>query len=994
MWKWLTMGVVAFTLLVPVAQAARDITGPLDVVQGYPNDGPSTANTNGWPPNEVPRQICDDQITTKFLHFKGEVETTGARITPAMGETVVTGVTFTSANDAEARDPIKYELSGSNESIDGPYTLIASGDIKDFAGAAVWPRRTKTTTPMRFTNTVAYKHYQILFPAIRNPAGADSMQIAEVELLMDVFKATQPEPKDGAILPPNLPLFRWTKGDTAVLYSVYLGTSPDLTEADLKASRKSGQPLYYHLSPPFEPLEPGVTYFWRVDQIDAAGNVYTGDVWSVLAAPKKAYNPEPRDGDKWLSTTTLLSWSEGVGASSHDLYFGTDEAAVAARDASVSKGTLNVPAYDPGLLLEKTTYWWAVDETIANVKYPGAVWSFTTEGGGGGIRGDYFLGTTPSGTPAMSRIDPEVNFNWAAEAPDATLPTNGWSARWTADLDIAITDTYTFYVTSEGGTRLRIDGKLMIDQWVSWVPTTYASLPIRLERGIHSLELEFADFDRNAQQELYWSTATMPQVIIPAGPLQPPVRARAINPSNSAANVRQDTLLMWGAGDKADVHQIYFGTDEQAVADATPETAGIYRGEQAQDETTFDLGELDWNTTYFWKIDEVNDAEADSPWKGSVWSFTTADFLVVDDMETYTDDEGNRIFESWLDGYQDDTNGSLVGYIDAPFAEQTIVNTGKQSMPFEYDNTGTSYSQAERVFSSPVNWTVNDVNQLTLFVRGYPAVGEVAITETAGKISLTGSGADIWGNSDQFTYAFKTLTGDGTMVARVTNIGPGTNTWAKGGVMIRDSINGNSMQAMMAMTANTDGTAGNGASFQYRATTGGASANADSITVVAAPYWVKIERSGVTLSGYTSNDGKLWSSVGSMLIEMTDPVCIGLAVTSHVATEQRTYQFDSISTTGSVSGAWKGAVISAAVHNSNEPLYVIVEDSTGKKATATNATAVTTGAWTEVKIPLSDFAGVNTTKVKKLILGVGNPAGPASGGLGRIFIDDIRVTKP
>ena len=70
-----------------------------------------------------------------------------------------------------------------------------------------------------------------------------------------------------------------------------------------------------------------------------------------------------------------------------------------------------------------------------------------------------------------------------------------------------------------------------------------------------------------------------------------------------------------------------------------------------------------------------------------------------------------------------------------------------------------------------------------------------------------------------------------------------------------------------------------------------------------------------------------------------------------------------------------------------------VEDSTGKKATATNATAVTTGAWTEVKIPLSSFAGVNMTKVKKLIIGVGDPASPVADGIGRIFVDDIRVTK-
>ena len=133
--------------------------------------------------------------------------------------------------------------------------------------------------------------------------------------------------------------------------------------------------------------------------------------------------------------------------------------------------------------------------------------------------------------------------------------------------------------------------------------------------------------------------------------------------------------------------------------------------------------------------------------------------------------------------------------------------------------------------------------------------------------------------------------------------------------------------------------------------------------------------------------------IGSTIITMEDPVYIGLAVTSHVAGEDRTYQFDSITTTGAVSGAWQGAIINAAVHNSAQKLYVTVEDSAGKKATATNDTAVTTGAWTEVKIPLSNFAGVNMTKVKKMIVGVGDPASPAADGIGSIFVDDIRVTK-
>ena len=117
-------------------------------------------------------------------------------------------------------------------------------------------------------------------------------------------------------------------------------------------------------------------------------------------------------------------------------------------------------------------------------------------------------------------------------------------------------------------------------------------------------------------------------------------------------------------------------------------------------------------------------------------------------------------------------------------------------------------------------------------------------------------------------------------------------------------------------------------------------------------------------------------------------------MTSHVAGTDRTFQFDSISSTGAVSGAWQGAVISAPTHNSAQPLYVTVEDSAGKKATATNADVVGAAAWTEFKIPLSSLAGVNLSKVKRLYLGVGDRNAPQADGNGLIYVDDIRLTLP
>ena len=161
-----------------------DVTAAGDAVQGVPNDGVTTGGSdNGWPEGETPDLALDDDTATKFLHFKGNAEPTGIQVTPAAGATVVTGITFTTANDAPERDPAAFELYGSNDSIDGPYTLIASGDIADFIGATAWPRLAKNETAITFENDAAYAHYQVLFPTVRDAAAANSMQIAEIELI-------------------------------------------------------------------------------------------------------------------------------------------------------------------------------------------------------------------------------------------------------------------------------------------------------------------------------------------------------------------------------------------------------------------------------------------------------------------------------------------------------------------------------------------------------------------------------------------------------------------------------------------------------------------------------------------------------------------------------------------------------------------------------------------------------------------------------------------
>jgi hypothetical protein len=168
----------------PAPAGPKDVTAPGDIVQDVPPHGETDwSGDHGYPPNEHPGLAIDNNTGTKFLHFAGDVEPSGIQVTPLDGPSVVTGITLTTANDAENRDPVTFELSGSNEGIDGPYELIAAGDIVDFAGEEAWPRFTMNATPITFANETAYAHYQLLFPTVRNPDADNSMQIAEIELL-------------------------------------------------------------------------------------------------------------------------------------------------------------------------------------------------------------------------------------------------------------------------------------------------------------------------------------------------------------------------------------------------------------------------------------------------------------------------------------------------------------------------------------------------------------------------------------------------------------------------------------------------------------------------------------------------------------------------------------------------------------------------------------------------------------------------------------------
>ena len=544
------------------------------------------------------------------------------------------------------------------------------------------------------------------------------------------LKASGPIPIDGALYADTWANLNWSTGDTAASHDVYFGDNFNDVNDGAAETFIGNQTLTFLIVgfPGFafpDGLVPGTTYYWRVDEIEADGATkHKGDVWSFLVPPMKAYNPVPLDGAKFIEQNVDIEWSPGWGAKLHTVYFGENFDDVNNAAGGLPQGDRT---YDPGTLEIGKLYYWRVDEFDGVTTHKGDVWSFTTIRPGGGIRAQYYRGGSLSGSPVINTKDANINFNWAAESPDTMLDVESFSVRWTGELEVEFSEAYTFYTNTDDGVRLWVNDQLIIDRWVDRRAPTEAKGTVELIGGQRiPFVMEYYESGGDAVAELRWESPSLPKQIIPDAAFSLPVKASGSNPSNGAVDVTQTPVLEWGAGDFAASHEVYFGTDADSVKNADT-SSPEYKGSSNLGAESYDPGQLEWNTTYYWRVDEVNNTNDDSPWTGNVWSFTTANFLIVDDMESYNDiNEGepgsNRIYLAWVDGYDNPaTNGSVVGDPNGPpFAELTIVHSGSQSMPYIYNNA-VGKSEATLTLTDTRNWTVNGVNRLVIWYIGDPA---------------------------------------------------------------------------------------------------------------------------------------------------------------------------------------------------------------------------------------------------------------------------------
>ena len=398
-----------------------------------------------------------------------------------------------------------------------------------------------------------------------------------------------------------------------------------------------------------------------------------------------AWRPNPKDGALLALTWGTLSWSAGDWAVSHDVYIGEnfDDVNNGAADTFVGNQSatdiiVGFPGFPfPDGLVPGMTYYWRIDEVNdANTASPwkGDVWSFSI--------------------PPKTAYSP-VPADAAESVPlDAEL---SWTPGFGAKLhNVYFGDNFDDVSNAAGGP-----------------PSPRATFappgPLELAKTYY---WRVDEFDPPfTHKGAVWSFRTEGTAASP-------------NPARGAVDVSPTPTLKWTPGNLAASHEVYFGADADAVKNAG-KTSTEHKGTRSLGEESYDAGRLELETAYYWRIDEVNSTDPGSPWIGNVWNFTTGDFLVVDDFESYNDIDppdpaSNRIFDKWIDGFGTTTNGALVGNDLPPYAEQSIIHGGTQSMPYLYDNTNKT-SEATLTLVYPKDWTEEGVTKLSLWFRGAAA---------------------------------------------------------------------------------------------------------------------------------------------------------------------------------------------------------------------------------------------------------------------------------
>ncbi len=490
--------------------------------------------------------------------------------------------------------------------------------------------------------------------------------------------------------------------------------------------------------------------------------------------PGAASNPSPADEAPDVPRDVVLKWTPGEFApavNGHTVYFSKNFDDI---NDDIGGIIQSAGSYAPAQRLDfETVYYWRIDEVNAPPDatiFKGDVWSFTTEPEGVPLTSDLITATASS--LDNNQIDPNATINRAG-LDEKNLHNDEKSAMWLCSLDdpepwiqydfdkaYKLHDMKVWNHNSDdeltlgyGTQQARIETSVDGETWTELDSLqTFNQAPGVMDYAANTTVSLGGVIAQSVRITALSNWSPWPQFITQKGLSEVqfsyiPVWARKPDPDSGATDVDVDVTLAWRAGREAATHDVYLSTNQQAVIDGTvPDTVVT--------EASHSPSPLELGSTYYWRIDEVNDAEIPITWQGDIWSFSTQEYLVVDNFEDYNVGD-NEIWFAWNDGLGAGTpgvepyvpgngTGSMVGDDSTnSYTEESIVHGGNQSMPYWYDNNKqgfSTYSEAKLTLTNPRDWTANGIQTLSLWFFGFPTnvLGQLYVKINGFKVPYDG----------------------------------------------------------------------------------------------------------------------------------------------------------------------------------------------------------------------------------------------------------------
>ncbi|MCF7974146.1 MAG: discoidin domain-containing protein [Phycisphaerae bacterium] len=537
------------------------------------------------------------------------------------------------------------------------------------------------------------------------------------------------------------------------------GNNIDVTEEWTEFYRTTGTPLQTDLTALQYSFHFGNRQgaFW-IDDV----RLYEGEYIETIYNPTgQATKPRPANASVDVPRDTILSWEPGQPAVSYTVYFGEKFDDVNDRNP----GTLAAEGLDVNELALETrpefgvTYFWAVDEVNGppdHTVIKGDVWRFTAEPYAVLVPGSAMDVTASSASAAFSAPEKTIDGSGLEGDTHSTRQEDMWLS---AAGDLTPWLMVEFDQTQKLDRMLIWNSNSLSEAFIGWglkdVNIEYSMDAVDWTGPAESIQINRAPglptYDSPQVIDLgliaakyvrlnilsNWGALLKQYSVSEVQFYALPVQAREPKPASGSVDVLPNATVTWRAGREAGQHTIYASTDVNALAEGSAPSVTSMA-------SRVDLGLLDLqlDETYYWRVDEVNEAQVPSVWAGPVWSLRTPVALIVDDFERYGNTSPNRPFQTWLDGfgysadeffpveYTGNGTGAGIGHDiwspGSPYFEGQIMETettlpgSSQSLPFYYSSPGGAASQTDRKWAVPQDWTLGGAQILVLHFFGDP----------------------------------------------------------------------------------------------------------------------------------------------------------------------------------------------------------------------------------------------------------------------------------